>query len=52
MIMAIYWVTECIPLPITSFLPIAIFPLTGVMSTVITCKCYVNVSTKNVIYIM
>ncbi|XP_053607492.1 protein I'm not dead yet-like isoform X4 [Plodia interpunctella] len=40
--MAIYWVTECIPLAITSFLPIVIFPLTGVMDTSTTCACYMN----------
>ncbi|XP_053607490.1 protein I'm not dead yet-like isoform X2 [Plodia interpunctella] len=41
-LMAIYWVTECIPLAITSFLPIVIFPLTGVMDTSTTCACYMN----------
>ncbi|XP_037293618.1 protein I'm not dead yet-like, partial [Manduca sexta] len=42
MLMAIYWVTECIPLAITSFLPVMIFPLTGVMDTSATCRCYMN----------
>ncbi|CAH2106487.1 unnamed protein product [Euphydryas editha] len=41
-IMAIFWVSECIPLPVTSFLPIIIFPLTGVASTTDVCKAYVN----------
>ncbi|XP_038212061.1 protein I'm not dead yet-like [Zerene cesonia] len=41
-LMAVYWVTECIPLPVTSFLPIFIFPLTGVMSTTACCLCYMN----------
>ncbi|KAL0892952.1 hypothetical protein ABMA27_014624 [Loxostege sticticalis] len=41
-LMAVYWVTECIPLPITSFLPVIIFPLSGVMTTAETCKCYMN----------
>ncbi|XP_075973427.1 protein I'm not dead yet-like [Anticarsia gemmatalis] len=41
-LMATYWVTECIPLPVTSFLPILIFPITGIMSTGETCKCYIN----------
>ncbi|XP_013198363.2 protein I'm not dead yet-like [Amyelois transitella] len=41
-LMAVYWVSECIPLPITSFLPIVIFPLTGVMDTETTCACYMN----------
>ncbi|CAK1596033.1 unnamed protein product [Parnassius mnemosyne] len=41
-IMAIYWVTECIPLTVTSFLPLIIFPLTGVNSTTATSKAYMN----------
>ncbi|XP_047529628.1 protein I'm not dead yet-like [Vanessa atalanta] len=40
--MAVFWVTECIPLAVTSFLPIVIFPLTGIMSTNETCCCYMN----------
>lgn len=43
-LMAIFWVTECIPLAVTSFLPVVIFPLTGIMSTAETCACYMNVS--------
>ncbi|XP_045487345.1 protein I'm not dead yet-like [Pieris rapae] len=41
-LMAIYWVTECIPLPLTSFFPIIIFPLTGIMTTDECCWCYMN----------
>ncbi|XP_068632015.1 protein I'm not dead yet-like [Battus philenor] len=41
-LMALFWVTECIPLAITSILPIIIFPLSGIMSTSLTCKCYMN----------
>ncbi|XP_045528867.1 protein I'm not dead yet-like isoform X2 [Pieris brassicae] len=41
-LMAIYWVTECIPLPLTSFFPIIIFPLTGIMTTDECCCCYMN----------
>ncbi|XP_072931557.1 protein I'm not dead yet-like [Epargyreus clarus] len=41
-LMAVFWVTECIPLAVTSFIPVIIFPLTGVMNTTTTCKCYVN----------
>ncbi|KOB72155.1 putative sodium/dicarboxylate cotransporter, partial [Operophtera brumata] len=43
MLMAVYWVTECVPLPITSFLPVLIFPMAGVMNTSETCNCYLNV---------
>ncbi|XP_045772307.1 protein I'm not dead yet-like [Maniola jurtina] len=41
-VMAVFWVSECIPLAVTSFLPIIIFPLAGVSGTVEVCKCYVN----------
>ncbi|XP_068632016.1 protein I'm not dead yet-like [Battus philenor] len=41
-IMAFFWVTECIPLPVTSFLPMIIFPITGVNSTSETCKAYMS----------
>ncbi|XP_037974907.1 protein I'm not dead yet [Plutella xylostella] len=42
LIMAVYWVTECIPLPVTAFLPIIIFPLTNIMDTATVCKFYLN----------
>ncbi|XP_063618827.1 protein I'm not dead yet-like [Cydia splendana] len=41
-VMAAYWVFECIPLPVTSFLPVIIFPLTDIMSTRTTCLAYIN----------
>ncbi|XP_039754088.1 protein I'm not dead yet-like [Pararge aegeria] len=41
-VMGVFWVTECIPLAVTSFLPVIIFPLTGILSTGDVCKCYVN----------
>lgn len=31
--MAIYWMTECIPLPITAFLPAILYPLFGIASS-------------------
>ena len=42
--MAVFWVTEVIPLPVTSFIPIIVFPITGVLGTVEVCMAYVNVS--------
>ena len=31
--MAAYWLTEALPLPITSMMPMVLLPLLGVMST-------------------
>jgi di/tricarboxylate transporter len=33
MLMSIYWMTECIPLPITAFLPALLYPLFGITSS-------------------
>ncbi|CAB0029267.1 unnamed protein product [Trichogramma brassicae] len=41
-VMAMYWVTEVLPLPVTGLIPIFLYPLLGVMSTSDTCKCYIN----------
>ncbi|XP_026725059.1 protein I'm not dead yet-like [Trichoplusia ni] len=42
LVMAIFWVTECIPLPVTSFIPVIVFPMAGVMDTRHCCRCYIN----------
>ena len=34
LIMSVYWMTEALPLPITSLIPVVAFPLAGVISTV------------------
>lgn len=39
-VMALYWMTEAIPLPVTSLLPIVMFPLLGVLSTDKICIAY------------
>ena len=33
LVMAVYWIFECLPLPITSLLPLVLLPLAGVAST-------------------
>ncbi|XP_055923540.1 protein I'm not dead yet [Eupeodes corollae] len=40
MVMAIFWVTEALPLYITSMIPIVAFPMMGIMSSDETCRLY------------
>lgn len=44
-LMAIFWMTEVLPLPITGLIPIFLYPLLGIMSTGDTCMCYMNDTT-------
>ncbi len=39
---AIWWITECVPLPVTSLLPILLFPLTGIMELGMTTSSYAH----------
>ncbi|WP_419785244.1 SLC13 family permease [Pseudodesulfovibrio sp.] len=41
-LMAIWWITEAIPIPATSLLPIALFPLLGVMKSSASTAPYAN----------
>uniref|UniRef100_A0A8D8GYI1 Protein I'm not dead yet n=1 Tax=Culex pipiens TaxID=7175 RepID=A0A8D8GYI1_CULPI len=41
-VMSFLWVTEALPLPITSMLPIVLFPLLGILSTGQTCMVYMK----------
>ena len=40
LLMAIWWVTECIPIYATAFVPIALFPLLGILDANITTANY------------
>ena len=40
--MAVFWLTECVPLAITALLPPVLFPLLGVLSSKETCPVYMN----------
>lgn len=41
--MAFYWLTEFLPIAVTSLLPIVLFPLLGILTTDEICRAYVNV---------
>jgi len=41
-VMAVYWATEALPLPITSLLPIALFPLLGIQATEVVVGNYMK----------
>lgn len=41
-LMAIWWITEAIPIAATALLPVALFPMLGVMSTSDTTSAYAN----------
>ncbi|CCH47823.1 SLC13 family permease [Pseudodesulfovibrio piezophilus] len=41
-LMAIWWITEAIPIPATSLLPIAMFPLLGIMKSAAATAPYAN----------
>ncbi len=42
LLMAIWWISEAIPIAATALLPIVLFPLLGVMSTAQTTSSYAN----------
>lgn len=44
-IMAMFWMTEVLPLPITGLIPVVLYPLMEIMSTAETCLCYMNDTT-------
>lgn len=41
-LMAIWWITEAIPIPATALLPIALFPLLGIMKGTAVAGTYFN----------
>ncbi|XP_037928042.1 protein I'm not dead yet-like [Teleopsis dalmanni] len=45
LIMAVYWITECIPAAGTAMIPIAFFPLLGIMDNKPVCMAYLKDST-------
>ena len=41
-LMAVWWITEAIPIPATALLPVALFPLMGIMSGKQVAAAYFN----------
>lgn len=42
LLLAVFWVTEVVPLPVTSLLPVVLFPVLGVLSTEQVCVTYLK----------
>ena len=47
--MAVFWILELLPLPITSLLPLVLLPLAGVASTDQVATLYLKVITSDII---
>ena len=47
LLMAVWWITEAVPLAVTSLLPVALFPLLGILDARIVSSTYFN----NVIFL-
>ena len=57
LIMAVYWICECLPLAITSLIPVVLLPLTGTIHAehhvflllllLVTCYCMVVFRSRN-----
>ncbi|XP_076346177.1 Na(+)/citrate cotransporter-like isoform X2 [Tachypleus tridentatus] len=41
-VMAVFWMTEPVPLPVTALIPIVLFPLLGVANTKLVSQAYAN----------
>lgn len=42
LLMSIFWITEVIPLSVTSLIPLIIFPITGAVSSNVISQSYIN----------
>ena len=46
-VMAVFWILELLPLPITSLLPLVLLPLAGVASTDEVARNYLKVRSRS-----
>ena len=44
LIMAVFWITEALPIPVTALIPVFMFPIIGLLSVKEASQQYVNVS--------
>ena len=42
--MAVFWITEALPIPVTALIPVFMFPIIGLLSVKEASQQYVNVS--------
>ena len=47
LVMAVYWITEAIPISATAFLPVILMPVLGVLSASKVTKAYISVSSRS-----
>ena len=47
LVMAVYWILELLPLPVTALLPLVILPLAGVASTDEVARNYLKVGPRH-----
>jgi sodium-dependent dicarboxylate transporter 2/3/5 len=40
--MSVYWMTEAVPLAVTSFVPVILFPLLDILDTEKVCNAYLK----------
>jgi sodium-dependent dicarboxylate transporter 2/3/5 len=42
LMMAVFWISQCLPIPVTSLIPIVAFPVLGIASSATTVKYYAD----------
>ena len=47
LLMAVYWLTEALPINVTALLPVCLFPMVGVLSANAVAKAFFTVGTHN-----